>query len=585
MRLKELSIKKKFVLVLIVFILIPTCVVSMWVYRTASTTWIKQEYSNQSNELGNILKTTELQLKRYENIIYKIYEDTSIVEVIKTEEEKRIPIDYVHMTDYLRGIQSEDEYVKSVYLFANEGEVFFQDSTANGNFASGNFENLYINNMKWQKQIQERNGAATWLSTYEVRSVKKQKKYFSCAFVVKDLASTWEPFGVLILNIDLKLFDDLFELLGQQDDHTTYMIVDNDGNIIWSNHLEAARILDEKFFESVQLSNGTCSEQEYEKEQYVVTKFYSDYNNWNYISMKSREEVLKSGVWVVQMTVVLLLCIVLFSIFGAIMIQRYIIHPIQKMVAAMSVPEKELLGRRLYIDQDDEIGKLYRSFNEMNQKIESYIAKNNEINKREKEYQIQALNAQINPHFIYNTLDTLHWMALDIPAPDICRMITSFSEILRYSISKKESIVTLKDELICIRNYIDIYEERYELHFGQFVIDERVYPYKTFRMLLQPIIENCIVHGFAQDMEHAMIEVRAELENEEAVLKIIDNGVGISRERVAYVLSQNSDRVGLSNINQRLKLLYGEEYGLEIVSQKGKGTTVILRFPKDSLNM
>ena len=251
----------------------------------------------------------------------------------------------------------------------------------------------------------------------------------------------------------------------------------------------------------------------------------------------------------------------------------------------MSVPEKELLGRRLYIDQDDEIGKLYRSFNEMNQKIESYIEKNNEINKREKEYQIQALNAQINPHFIYNTLDTLHWMALDIPAPDICRMITSFSEILRYSISKKESIVTLKDELTCIRNYIDIYEERYEMHFGRFVIDERVYPYKTFRMFLQPIIENCIVHGFAQDMEHAVIEVRAELESEEAVLKIIDNGVGISPERVAYVLSQNSDRVGLSNINQRLKLLYGEEYGLKIISQKGSGTTVVLRFPEASLNM
>lgn len=585
MRLKELSIKKKFVLVLIVFILIPTCVVSMWVYRTVSTTWIEQEYSNQSNELGNILKTTELQLKHYEDIIYKIYEDTSIVEVIKTEEEKRIPIDYVHMTDYLRGIQNEGGYVKSVYLFANDGEIFFQDSTANGNFASGNFEDFYINNTDWQEQIRQKNGAATWLSTYEVKSVKKQKKYFSCAFVVKDLASTWEPLGVFVLNIDLKLFDDLFELLGQQDDHTTYLIVDGNGKIIWSNHMEAACMLDKDFFQSVQLSEQTCSEQEYENEQYVVTKFHSDYNDWNYISMKSREEVLKSGVWVVQMTVVLLLCIILFSIFGASMIQRYIIHPIQKMVVAMSVPEKELLGRRLYIDQDDEIGKLYRSFNEMNQKIESYIEKNNEINKREKEYQIQALNAQINPHFIYNTLDTLHWMALDIPAPDICRMITSFSEILRYSISKKESIVTLKDELTCIRNYIDIYEERYEMHFGRFVIDERVYPYKTFRMLLQPIIENCIVHGFAQDMEHAVIEVRAELESEEAVLKIIDNGVGISPERVAYVLSQNSDRVGLSNINQRLKLLYGEEYGLKIISQKGSGTTVVLRFPEASLNM
>ncbi len=176
-------------------------------------------------------------------------------------------------------------------------------------------------------------------------------------------------------------------------------------------------------------------------------------------------------------------------------------------------------------------------------------------------------------------------MALDIPAPDICRMITSFSEILRYSISKKESIVTLKDELSCIRNYINIYEERYEMHFGRFSVDERVYPYKTFRMLLQPIVENCIVHGFAQDMEHAVIEVRAELEEEEAVLRIIDNGAGISQERITYVLSQDSDRVGLSNINQRLKLLYGEQYGLEIISARGEGTAVVLRFPKESLNL
>lgn len=580
MKIKDLSIRKKFILILIIFILVPICAVSAWVYQTASTTWIEQEYSNQSNELGNILKTTELQLKRYENIIYQIYEDTSIVEMIREEEDERIPLDYVRMTDYMRGIQSEGEYVESVYLFADDGEVFFQDSTV-----TGNFKTLYINNVHWQEQIREKNGAAAWLSTYEVKSVRNQEKYFSCAFVVKDLASTWEPQGVLVLNIDLDLFENLFELLGQQDDHSTYLIVDDEGSIIWSNHLEAANMLDKDFFQAVQSSERTCSEQEYEGEQYVVTRLRSEYNDWNYISMKSREEVLKSGRWVVQMTVVLLMFIILFSVSGALMIQKYMIHPIQKMVVAMSVPEKELLGKRLYIDQEDEIGKLYQSFNEMNQKIESYIQKNNEMNKREKEYQIQALNAQINPHFIYNTLDTLHWMALDIPAPDICRMITSFSEILRYSISKKESIVTLKDELSCIRNYINIYEERYEMHFGRFSVDERVYPYKTFRMLLQPIVENCIVHGFAQDMEHAVIEVRAELEEEEAVLRIIDNGAGISQERITYVLSQDSDRVGLSNINQRLKLLYGEQYGLEIISARGEGTAVVLRFPKESLNL
>ena len=249
------------------------------------------------------------------------------------------------------------------------------------------------------------------------------------------------------------------------------------------------------------------------------------------------------------------------------------------------LPEKELVGKSLQIEQEDEIGKLYQSFNEMNARIENYIEKNNEMNKREKEYQIQALNAQINPHFIYNTLDTLQWMAMDIPAPEICRLITSFSDILRYSISKKESIVTLEDEIQCLRNYINIYEERYEMSFSRFDIDERIYPYKTFKMLLQPIVENSITHGFIHDMEGALIEIKGKIDGDEAVIRISDNGAGISQERILYILSKNSDRFGLSNINQRLKLLYGEAYGLKIVSAVGQGTEVIFRFPKSSLEL
>lgn len=251
----------------------------------------------------------------------------------------------------------------------------------------------------------------------------------------------------------------------------------------------------------------------------------------------------------------------------------------------MSRPEKELQGQRMQIEQEDEVGRLYQSFNEMRERIEDYIQMNEEINKREKEYQIQMLNAQINPHFVYNTLDTLHWMAMDIPALKMCQLITSFSDILRYSISKKASYVTLKEELNCIRNYIMIYEERYEKEFGHFQIDERIYPYHTSKMLLQPIVENCIVHGFSGNIEGAVLEVIGEMDEEEALIRIRDNGCGISEERVTYLLSRDSDRVGLSNIHQRLKLLYGAEYGLQIVSKKGCGTEVILRFPKKSIEM
>ena len=104
-----------------------------------------------------------------------------------------------------------------------------------------------------------------------------------------------------------------------------------------------------------------------------------------------------------------------------------------------------------------------------------------------------------------------------------------------------------------------------------FDIDERIYPYKTFKMLLQPIVENSITHGFIHDMEGALIEIKGKIDGDEAVIRISDNGAGISQERILYILSKNSDRIGLSNINQRLKLLYGEAYGLKIVSAVGPG--------------
>lgn len=567
-------------MLLAVFTVIPTCVISVWMYKRVSDTWIEREYSSQSDELGTILKTTELRLEDIEKITYDIYKEENIVETMKKPPGERIPLDYVQMTNYLRGIQTENEYVDSVYLFSNSGEVFFQDSTI-----TGSFETLYKENPQWQEAIEKRNGAVTWLSTFNIQNNTKQKQYFSCGIVVKDLSSTWDPQGIFVLNIDIAIFDDLFELLGQQEDEKIYIISDEEGNIIWSNALKATEQLEEDFFVSLQKAEETCSEQQYEGTNYVVTNFISDYNGWHYISMKNRTVVLESCQWVMQMVASQLFLLLLLSVLGSYMIQRYIIWPIQKMVVTMSMPESELVGKRVQIEQEDEIGKLYQSFNEMNARLENFIEKNKEMNKREKEYQIQALNAQINPHFIYNTLDTLQWMAMDIPAPEICRLIGSFSDILRYSISRKENIVTLEDEIRCLRNYINIYEERFETTFSCFEIDERIYPYKTFKMLLQPILENSMVHGFSNNMEGARVVIKGTIEQEEAVIRIRDNGIGISQERIFYILSKDSDRIGLSNINQRLRLLYGEAYGLKIVSDVGKGTEVILRFPKSSLEL
>lgn len=580
MKMREFSIKKKFIFIFMLFMLLPTCVMSFWMYHRVSSSWIQKEYSIQANEIGSMLRTTEKWLNEYEDILYTVYDAPELLEIINKPVSTWDSESYLKATAVLNNIKEQDSYLKGVYLFLDNGKTVSRESQMQGQYTS-----LYRKTPQWENAIRERDGKITWIPTYEIRKKYTEYHNFSCGILLKNLRSIKEAYGTLVLNIDIQLFNDLFGLLGKVDNNTTYLVTDNKGNIVWSNKWEAAQSLEQNFFQTVCTQQYFCDVQEYEGREYVTTSFQSDYNGWNYISMKSKQEVLESSRWVQPAIILQIILILFFAISGALILQHYIICPIRKMVVVMSRSEKELQGQRMQIESQDEIGRLYQSFNEMRERIEKYIQMNEEINEREKEYQIQILNAQINPHFIYNTLDTLHWMALDIPAMKMCRLITSFSDILRYSISKKATTVTLKEELACIRNYILIYEERFEKSFGVFEIDERIYPYRTSKMLLQPIVENCIVHGFSQKIEYAELKVTGTLEGDVAVIRISDNGCGISRERIGYLLSRDSNRVGLSNIHQRLKLLYGEEYGLEINSKKNQGTEVVLRFPPKSLEL
>lgn len=580
MKFKSLSIKRKFIFIIVIFMLLPTCIVSFWMYRKINNSWIQKEYSIQANEIGNILSTTEKWLNEYKDIMYTIYDQPELLEIINKPASEWNSQGYLEVAMILNDIIAKDTYIKGAYLFSNNGKAVSREMQMQGQYTA-----LYRQNPQWEDAIRANGGKITWIPTHKIQKNHNSYYNFSCGILIKNLYNIEEDYGVLVLNIDVGLFDDLFCLLGQVDNSTTYLVTDHEGNIIWSNTLEAAEKLERDFFQAVCTQEYSCDIQKYDDVEYVTTSFRSDYSGWNYISMKSKEEVMKSGRWVLAAIILQILLILLLAAVGAGILQHYIIRPIRKMVVMMSRPEKELQGQRMQIDQEDEIGRLYQSFNEMRERMEDYIQLNEEIHKREREYQIQALNAQINPHFMYNTLDTLHWMAMEIPALKICQLITSFSDILRYSISKKSSFVTLEEELNCIRNYIMIYEERYERAFGHFEIDERIYPYRTLKMLLQPIVENCIVHGFSGNVEYAVLEVIGEMHGEEAVIRIRDNGCGISKERIRYLLSRDSNRIGLSNIHQRLKLLYGEEYGLNIISEKNHGTEVVLRFPKESLNL
>ncbi|UJF35481.1 sensor histidine kinase [Paenibacillus hexagrammi] len=199
---------------------------------------------------------------------------------------------------------------------------------------------------------------------------------------------------------------------------------------------------------------------------------------------------------------------------------------------------------------------------------------------REKEAEIMALNLQLNPHFLYNTLNIINWMAIEKDQKAISRMIVSLSTMLQYTVNNKQEIVRLKDDLEWLKGYTHIMEIRFEGIFRfRFEVDDLPGDCKVPKLFLQPIIENAIIHGFDHEQKEGIIIIRGEIDGNDLVFKVIDNGKGMRSDKVAGLLSPHSKGIGIKNVEQRIIILYGSNYRLHIQSREGIGTEVTVRIP------
>jgi two-component system sensor histidine kinase YesM len=214
---------------------------------------------------------------------------------------------------------------------------------------------------------------------------------------------------------------------------------------------------------------------------------------------------------------------------------------------------------------------------------ESYISK-----VREREAQLKALQAQINPHFLYNTLDTINWMAIKRKADDISFMLDSLAKYFRLSLNQGKDVVSISDEINLARAYLDIQKMRFINSFEVvFDIDEDVKPYLMPKLTLQPIIENALLHGIQnKESQKGIIIIQANKVGTDIYFRVKDDGIGMSNEKVQQLLACTKENIGnsygLYNVNQRLRLFSGESYGLIINSIEGKGTTVEIKVKQTS---
>ena len=240
------------------------------------------------------------------------------------------------------------------------------------------------------------------------------------------------------------------------------------------------------------------------------------------------------------------------------------------------------LDTRIQVYSSDEIGQLSSTFNAMAQELQIYTQKQINHQKDINRLQMQHLQAQLNPHFLYNTFDTVKWLAKINHIPQISKIVTSLGVILRSSIDSRQ-FITLQQEIVLLEKYIDIQSIRFEGKFAHHIdIPPHLYDAIVPKMILQPIVENAILHGL-NDFEDGFISIYAREDNENLNIYVTDDGCGMTEKQrllmERYMRECGEDHLGLYNVNHIIKLHWGEEYGLFVKPISEVGTTVQIKIP------
>ena len=365
-------------------------------------------------------------------------------------------------------------------------------------------------------------------------------------------------------------------------------ILDQDGNIVY--HPQQQQLYNELQTENISLIMNaktdvvTAGKGDDEK---IYALSHSETTGWTIVGCMNMSELLKNSRKARSIYVLVALGLIAVALVISSEIARNITFPIQKLRDSMKRVQKgDFSAAEIEVYSDNEIGSLTRSFNVMTHKIQDLMAQNIQEQEQKRKIELKALQSQINPHFLYNTLDSIIWMAEGKKNKEVVLMTASLARLLRQSISIENELVTIGQEVEYVRSYLTIQKMRYKdkLEF-EINVDPRITHAQIIRLVLQPIVENAIYHGLKYKESKGMLKVHGYELGERIIIDITDDGVGMDEETLKHIydkhkVNYHSNGVGVYNVQQRLVLYYGKEYGIIYHSEKGKGTTATVVIPK-----
>lgn len=467
-------------------------------------------------------------------------------------------------------------------------------------------DSIYIYSKKNQYIISSREGGSlerfsdtTWLEQYAVREgnepwIQARKKNGIYPYYISVIRPAYlyeqERYGAVIINIDV---EELGKMIGNRskDLPESIFVIDENGTILYSekSHLVAQNISDVDLLAYVSDVQEDYSEiMDLKGEKYVVSIIKCRVREWTYISLIPLERFFSKIEKVQHFISYFLILGILIAIFFAVFLSFRSFKPVKNIMDVIEDPDSyRSINKEENTDElkfiANNIIRIVSSNKQLKDELETRLVLLNKAH-------FSALQAQINPHFIHNTLEAINWTAARALGKknDISYIVANLSKLLRLSFDVGSELFTIKEELEHAMCYVNIMKMRYFDKFDViWDIPQEIWEYKIIKLCLQPIIENAIYHGIKPQKQKGIIKIEGEMHSTEINIRVRDNGVGMSDEDIAalnkclneeYVLK--GENIGLLNIAQRIKLTFGEDYGLSIYKEEPQGIIVSIAIPK-----
>lgn len=391
--------------------------------------------------------------------------------------------------------------------------------------------------------------------------------------------------GVLLVDMNFSAIDQFCQKVRLGKKGYIY-ILDSKGNIVYHpqqqlinvglKHENVDEVLEHVFGRYFDNLDG---------ERRLITIETVNHCRWRIVGIAYVDEiaVIKKDIGNYALTILLFGIIIAFSI--SAFISAKISQPIKKLEKSMMMVESGRFDINIDVKGEAEVAKLSRAFNLMVARIRHLMGQIVHEQEAKRISELNALQAQINPHFLYNTLDSIVWMAENGKSYDVITMVTALARLFRISISKGRNVISVQEELEHARNYLIIQKIRYKNKFKyEIEAEENTLGCKTLKLILQPIIENAIYHGIEYMVDEGFIKISVSIIEGKLLYRVSDNGLGMTPETLQNVLAheqkpRKGSGVGLKNVHERIRIYYGREYGVQIESEMEAGTEVKIWLP------